>query len=77
MLISVVMPAYNGEKTIGQAIESVMAQTFKDWELLVINDQSKDHTKDIILDYAGRDERIHYVENEKNLCIQIRLDVIY
>ena len=66
MLISVVMPAYNGEKTIGQAIDSVIGQTFKKWELIVVNDQSKDRTKDLILDYAKRDERIRYAENQEN-----------
>ncbi|MCI8888346.1 MAG: glycosyltransferase family 2 protein [Hungatella sp.] len=66
MLISVVMPAYNGEKTIGQAIDSVIGQTFKNWELIVVNDQSKDRTKDLILDYAKRDERIRYAENQEN-----------
>lgn len=71
MFISVVMPAYNGERTIGQAIDSVIAQTFEEWELLVVNDRSKDHTKEIILDYAGKDARIRYVENEKNLGVSL------
>ena len=39
MLISVVIPAYNAEETIGQAIHSVIAQTYQQWELLVVNDQ--------------------------------------
>lgn len=69
MLISVVMPAYNAEKTISQAIGSVINQTFENWELLVINDQSKDNTKDRILDLAKSDKRICYVENERNLGV--------
>lgn len=69
MLISVVMPAYNAEKTIGQAIASVRTQTFQDWELLVINDQSKDNTKDVVLALAKSDKRIRYVENEQNLGV--------
>lgn len=69
MLISVVMPAYNAEKTIRQAIGSVMAQTFKDWELLVVNDKSKDTTRDIILDLAKSDGRIRYIENKRNLGV--------
>ncbi|XWK85939.1 MAG: glycosyltransferase [Phormidium sp.] len=46
--ISVIIPVYNGEKTIQQTIESVMNQTFTDWEIIVINDGSKDSTLDII-----------------------------
>lgn len=69
MLISIVMPAYNAEKTIRQAMGSVMAQTFKDWELLVVNDKSKDRTRDIILDSAKSDKRIRYIENRRNLGV--------
>lgn len=69
MQISVIMPAYNAEKTISAAINSVLGQTFEDWELLVINDQSKDGTKQIILDYAEKDGRIRYLENVKNMGV--------
>lgn len=64
MKISVVMPAYNAEKYIGQAIESVLNQTVKDFEFIIINDGSVDRTKDIILSYP--DKRIVYLENDKN-----------
>lgn len=47
-LISIVMPAYNAEKTIKDAIQSVINQTYKHWELLVIDDCSKDSTKEIV-----------------------------
>lgn len=69
MLISVVMPAYNAEKTVGLAIESVMSQSFRQWELIVINDRSKDNTRQKVLEMAGRDERIRYVENDGNLGV--------
>lgn len=71
MRISIVMPAYNAEKTIEQAIRSVIAQTFEDWELLVVNDQSKDNTRDVILALAQEDQRICYVENEQNLGVSV------
>lgn len=69
MQISIIMPAYNAEKTIGTAIKSVIRQTFKDWELLVINDQSTDKTKQEILFWAEQDERIFYIENSYNMGV--------
>lgn len=65
-MISIVMPAYNAAKTIRDSIESIQAQTFKDWELIVIDDGSKDCTADILREMAAADERIHFLQNEKN-----------
>lgn len=64
-IITVLMPAYNAEKYIREAIDSVLAQTFSDFELLIINDGSTDRTEEYVLSYA--DPRIVYVKNEKNL----------
>ena len=66
-LVSVAMPAYNSEEYVKQAIDSVLAQTFSDFELIIVNDGSSDRSKEIILSYT--DERIRYLENEKNLGI--------
>jgi glycosyltransferase involved in cell wall biosynthesis len=63
--ISVVMPIYNGEKYLVEAIDSILNQTYSDFELLLINDGSKDATERIILSYS--DKRIVYVKNEENL----------
>ena len=60
--ISVIMPAYNAEKHIKEAIDSILAQTFGDFELIIINDCSKDATEEIILSYC--DERIVYIRND-------------
>lgn len=57
-MISVILPAYNAEAYIARAIESVMMQTYGDWELIVINDGSTDDTFRIASDYARRDSRI-------------------
>ncbi|MEB6481021.1 glycosyltransferase family 2 protein [Acinetobacter vivianii] len=65
MLISVVLPAYNAELYLKDAIDSILTQTFTDFELIVLNDGSVDSTEEIILSY--QDERIVYVKNEKNL----------
>ena len=55
MRISIVMPAYNAERTISQAIHSVMDQTFLDWEVIVVNDLSRDNSKNSLLDLAKCD----------------------
>lgn len=70
--VSVVMPAYNAEKYIGEAIESILNQTFTDFEFIIINDGSTDGTKDIILEYD--DPRIVLLENEKNSGIVVSLN---
>lgn len=56
-LVSIVMPAYNAERYIGQAIRSVIAQSHTNWELLVVNDGSTDKTADVIAQF--NDARIH------------------
>lgn len=66
-LVSVVMPVYNGEKYLNEAIESILNQTFTDFEFIILNDGSTDRIEKIILSYD--DSRIHYVKNEKNLQI--------
>lgn len=63
--VSVLMPVYNGEKYIKQAIDSILAQSFSDFELLVIDDGSTDRSAEIVSSY--RDERIRYVANATNL----------
>lgn len=57
-MISIVMPVYNSEKYISQAIDSVCNQSYGNWELLIVNDGSTDQTPKIINDYAKKDSRI-------------------
>ncbi|MBE6761265.1 MAG: glycosyltransferase family 2 protein [Ruminococcaceae bacterium] len=64
--ITVIMPAYNAEKTIGEAVKSVIAQTVTDWELIVIDDGSTDNTATILTELASADSRIRFLQNEKN-----------
>lgn len=61
------MTAYNREKYISEAIESVLAQTYKDFELVIVDDASTDRTVEIARSFAGRDERVKLCINEKNL----------
>lgn len=63
-LVSVIMPAYNGEKYIQEAIDSVLEQTYENWELIIIEDASADHSMEIIKRY--QDKRIRLFCNEQN-----------
>ena len=63
--ISVIMPAYNAEKFIDESIMSVINQTFKDFELIIVNDGSIDNTVNIIKKYIKKDSRIKVI-NKKN-----------
>jgi len=65
--VTVLMPAYNAEKHISMAIESILGQTFKDFEFIITDDGSKDKTWKIIQEYAKTEERIVSIRNEKNL----------
>jgi teichuronic acid biosynthesis glycosyltransferase TuaG len=68
-LISIVMPAYNSEKYIEDAINSVLAQTYKGWELLVLDDGSTDGTKQIVENICKMNSRVKYIKNKKNLGV--------
>lgn len=66
-LVSVCIPAYNNAAFISEAIESVLAQEFKNFELLVIDDCSTDGTAEIVASYGAKDSRIVFLKNESNL----------
>ena len=65
-LCSVIMPAYNCEKYIAEAIESVIKQTYKNWELIIVNDASTDDTEKIIKSYQEKDKRIKLISLTEN-----------
>lgn len=65
-MISVVMPAYNAEPYIEKAIQSVIAQTYQDWELIIYNDASTDSTYEIALKYANLYSNIHVYTGTNN-----------
>ena len=64
--VSVIMPAYNVEKYVGEAIESILNQTFTDFEFIIINDGSTDDTAKIINKYAQKDNRIRFINRVDN-----------
>ena len=65
-LISIIMAAYNAEKTIEKAINSVLNQTYPNFELLVVNDCSKDRTVELVKSIAATDGRVRLISNVKN-----------
>jgi len=65
-LVSIITPAYNVEKYIGATITSVIAQTYENWELIIVDDASGDDTFNIVSSYAQQDKRIRVVKTPKN-----------
>jgi glycosyltransferase involved in cell wall biosynthesis len=65
--VSIIMPSYNHRAFIGEAIESVIAQRFGDWELLIVDNASQDNSQELIQQYQTRDGRIRAVFNKTNL----------
>lgn len=70
--ITVLMPVFNAEKYIGQAIESILGQTFQDFELVIIDDGSTDHSAEKVTAYD--DHRIRFFKNERNLGLVYTLN---
>ena len=68
-LISILMPVFNGEKFLSNAIDSILAQTLKNFELIISDNHSTDSTRSICLSYAKRDSRITYLRNRENLGV--------
>jgi len=65
--VSIGMPVYNGGKYIRQALDSLLAQDYENFELIISDNASTDGTREICREYAGRDERISYYRNEENM----------
>ena len=64
--VSVIIPTYNRAHLIGRAIQSVLNQTYQDFELIVVDDGSTDNTEDIIRQFQEKDKRIRYIKHDKN-----------
>lgn len=74
LIVSVVLPCYNGATMLPTAIESCINQSFKDWELIIVNDCSTDNTLEVALQYADIDNRIRVLDNETNLKLPASLN---
>lgn len=68
-LVSIVLPVYNGEKYLAEAITSILKQTYKNWELIIVNDCSTDNSLDIAEHFQLQDKRIRIISNRRNLQI--------
>ena len=64
-LVSIIMPSYNTSEYISESIESVVKQTYSNWELIIVDDCSTDNTDAVVGEYLD-DSRIRYLKNEKN-----------
>lgn len=64
--VSIIMATYNGEKTLAKSLDSIIAQTFTDWEFVICDDCSTDCTNKILQEYAGKDTRFKILRNETN-----------
>lgn len=64
-LVSVITPCYNGANYIAACIESVLAQTLVNWEMLIVDDCSTDNSAEIILSYVKKDTRIRFFQTNK------------
>lgn len=68
--IAIILPTYNGENFVGEQIDSIIGQTYTNWNLYVRDDGSTDNTVKIIKDYEKKDSRIHLMETGKNLGVK-------
>jgi glycosyltransferase involved in cell wall biosynthesis len=72
--ISMIMPVYNGADYLAAALDSVLAQSFVDFELICLDDGSKDATPAILAEYAARDTRILHIRNTTNVGLPATLN---
>ena len=63
-IVTILMSVFNGQAFLSEAVESILAQTFRDFEFLVVDDGSTDRTPEILADYASRDERMRVLRHE-------------
>jgi glycosyltransferase involved in cell wall biosynthesis len=65
--LSIGMPVFNGEKYLKEALDSILSQTFRNFELIISDNASTDSTQQICYEYAAKDGRVHYYRNEQNI----------
>lgn len=73
--VSIVLPVYNGERYLRQAVDSILSQSCTDWELIIVDDCSVDKTADIVDQYCLFDSRIHVIHNKENQKLPKSLNI--
>ena len=68
--VSVLMAVYNGERYLADSIESILTQTFTNFEFIIVNDGSTDRTSQILTEYSRHDKRIRLIENSENIFMK-------
>ena len=67
-LVSIIVPVFNVEKYLRQCLDSILGQTFNQFEVIIVNDGSTDNSGAICQEYEARDNRIVYLEKEMEAC---------
>lgn len=75
IMISIVLPTYNGEKYLEQSINSIIGQTYEDWELIIVNDCSRDNTVKIAQSFVDKDKRVKIINNAVNKKLPASLNI--
>ena len=65
-LVSIIVPCYNYGDYLSETLDSVISQTYQNWECIVVNDGSQDNTAEVAADYVQKDARIHYIEQQNS-----------
>ena len=68
-LVSIITPMYNAQKYIAQTMDSVLAQTYSNWEMIIMDDCSTDSCPEIVKEYCRKDSRIKYFKNKENQVV--------
>ena len=68
-LVSIITPCYNAESFISMTIESILAQTYQNWEMIIVDDGSNDESTHIVTTYAKQDSRVKLILNKKNMGV--------
>ena len=74
--LTIGLPVYNGERYLAEALDALLGQTYKDFELIISDNASTDGTADICLDYAARDSRVRYVRQPRNIGLAPNHNVV-
>ena len=73
--VSIVLPVYNGEKYLRESLDSILEQSFVDWELVIVNDCSTDSSIEIVEEYIKKDNRIRLINNDVNKKLPASLNI--